>query len=654
MYNNSIKKITSGILLGTILVYCLPVSAFTKDETIYSNTRSNGEKYKSIVTTHLENTDDEKLLKDLTDLINIENTNGNEKYISEGNTITWEANSNDIYYKGESEKELPINISVKYELDGNEISSDEIGGKKGKVKIKIETENKLEHNVWINGQFVKMYTPFVVAIGTYINNENNENIEVKNGKKIDDGTKTFVIGLAFPGLQESLSIKKSMFEIPDSLEITMDAKNFAMNNIITYMAPLRINDDKIDIIKDLNNVYSKVNQLESASKKIEEGANTLAQGTLEYYRKSQEFNTAVGQFSNGVSTANSSYSQINNGISQIDSNSSKLQTGSKQIYEGTEQLNSGATYMKEKVDSSAKDINNLVDGAGDLAVGLKNIEGSLQTSINSENPESAQKLTALMTVELTKAGELQAENAKLQAIADSTNDEATKKSLITIIENNKKIAGELQTNAQGYKLLIESINTSTKTNLQILHDGISKARQGAEQVSQGTQMVKSSMSELSGGLGTMIDGTNKLSSGAKELSNGTAKLAEGTKQIRIGSDKMKSGLNTLETSANTIYNYDTQLTDGAKTIYEGAEQLASGINEFNETGIKKVCDFINIDVKNVTDRAQKLQELAEKYKTFTVENTDVESKVKFITIIDSIKNTEDNNNQEELDKKPAN
>lgn len=371
MHNKSIRKITAGILLGTMVMYCLPVAAFTKDETVYSNAKSSGEKYKSIVATHLENTDDEKLLKDMTDLINIENTNGDEKHTTEGNTITWEANSNDIYYKGESEKELPIDISVKYELDGNEISSDEIGGKTGKVKITIETENKLEHRVWLNGQYVKMYTPFVVAIGTYIDNENNDNIEIKNGKKVDDGTKTLVVGLAFPGLQESLSIRKNIFEIPESVEITMDSKEFKMNNIITYIAPLRINNEKLDVIKDLNNIYSKVDQLQEASKKIEEGANTLAQGTLEYYNKSQEFNNAVGQFSNGVSTANSSYSQINNGINQIDSNSSKLQAGSKQLYDGTEQLNSGMTYMKGKVDSSSEDINKLVDGAGNLAIGLK-------------------------------------------------------------------------------------------------------------------------------------------------------------------------------------------------------------------------------------------------------------------------------------------
>ncbi len=650
---NSVKKFSAGLLIGTMLMYCLPVMAFTKDETVYSNAKSNGEKYKSIVAEHLENIDDEKILKDMTDLINIENTNGDEKYTQNGSIITWEANSNDIYYKGETEKELPVLVSVEYELDGEKINSSDIGGKTGNVKVIIKTKNNQEHSIWMNGQYVKMYTPFVVAIGTYINNEKIENIEIKNGKIIDDGTKTFIVGLAFPGLQESLNITKNAFEIPESIEITMCAKDFEMNNIITYITPLKINDENLDLMKNLNDIYSKVDQLQSASKKIEEGANTLAQGTLEYYEKSQEFNSAVGQFSNGVSTANSSYLQINNGINQIDANSQKLQAGSKKLYDGTEQLSQGATYMKQRVDSSTGDIDRLVYGAGSVANGLKTIEDGIKEEINNQNQEIVQNLTSLMTVELTKAGELQAENQKLKEIADAAEDEETKQTLLGIIENNTKIAGELQTNAQGYKQLIETINTQTKTKLQTLYEGIDSAKNGAEQVSQGTQMIKENMYELSGGLGTMIAGTNQLSAGAKELTNGSAQLAAGTRQIKTGSNQMKSGLDTLQTSANTIYNYDTQLTEGAKTIYEGAEQLSNGIHEFNENGIKPICDFLNKDIRDVSLRAQKLQELADKYNTFTVENSEVESRVKFITIIDSIKNNEDNLSQEELDKKPA-
>ena len=54
-----------------------------------------------------------------------------------------------------------------------------------------------------------MYVPFVVAIGTIIDNESNKNITVTNGKIMDDGTKTMVFGVAMPGMQKSLNSRIS-------------------------------------------------------------------------------------------------------------------------------------------------------------------------------------------------------------------------------------------------------------------------------------------------------------------------------------------------------------------------------------------------------------------------------------------------------------
>ena len=102
--NNKLSKISASILLGTMLVYTLPVAAFTKDETVYTNAKSNGEQYQTIVTDHLINEEDEKLLKDMTNLLNIENTSGDEKFTQDGESLVWEADSNDIYYKGETDQ----------------------------------------------------------------------------------------------------------------------------------------------------------------------------------------------------------------------------------------------------------------------------------------------------------------------------------------------------------------------------------------------------------------------------------------------------------------------------------------------------------------------------------------------------------------------
>ena len=155
MNNKVISKIISGTLLCSMVGYTLPVFAYTKDETVYSKMDSNGKNYKTIVSTHIKNTENADLINDLSDLLNVKNTSGDETYTQDGNKFVWNANKNDIYYQGESSKELPIECNVKYELDGKELSANEIAGKSGKVKITLQYTNKEERTVDINGKKVK-------------------------------------------------------------------------------------------------------------------------------------------------------------------------------------------------------------------------------------------------------------------------------------------------------------------------------------------------------------------------------------------------------------------------------------------------------------------------------------------------------------------
>ena len=152
MNKKVISKITSGVLLCTMLAYTTPVLAFTKDETVYSKIDSNGNNYNTIVNDHIINDEQEQLINDISDLLNIKNVNGDEEFSQDGNNLAWHAEESDIYYQGESQKELPIECNVKYELDGNEITASELVGKNGKVKITIEYINKDAHTVNINGK----------------------------------------------------------------------------------------------------------------------------------------------------------------------------------------------------------------------------------------------------------------------------------------------------------------------------------------------------------------------------------------------------------------------------------------------------------------------------------------------------------------------
>lgn len=137
MKNNKMIKVISSLTLVSMMCYTLPVMAYTKEETVYSKLDASGKQYQTIVSSHIKNTDAGKTLKDISDLLDIENTNGYETFEKDGNTVVWNANGNDIYYKGESKKELPVSCNIKYELDGKEISKDEIVGKKRKSKNNI-------------------------------------------------------------------------------------------------------------------------------------------------------------------------------------------------------------------------------------------------------------------------------------------------------------------------------------------------------------------------------------------------------------------------------------------------------------------------------------------------------------------------------------
>lgn len=647
--NNKLSKISASILLGTMLVYTLPVAAFTKDETVYTNAKSNGEQYQTIVTDHLINEEDEKLLKDMTNLLNIENTSGDEKFTQDGESLVWEADSNDIYYKGETNQELPVKLNIKYELDGKEISSDEIAGKSGKVKITISFENKEEHEVQINGKTEKMYTPFVVATGTYINNDNNKNIEVTNGKAIDDGSKTMVVGLTFPGMQESLNIDKDTLEIPTSIEITMETTNFEMNNIINYTTPKLIEDSELDIFSKLDDIYSKVETLQSASKQIENGAKTLSDGTTTYVEKSEEFNQALNKFSNGVSSANTSYSSIDAGIKNLNSSVPDLTSGTKSLSDNLGAVNNGVKTMSDMLDGSQESMNNLKSGAQSVSGGLTQLSAAMKTTDYTEQINQINKQIATnqnMITTLTKTTE-----QLNKVLEDTTLSEAAVQAIKAQVTANQSTITTLTADNAYLNNMITSLNTSN-TQISGLKQQVDTLAKGASNVSDGVNGLLKQVGALNTNIKGLYTNTGKMAAGANKLYQGTLGLEAGTTKLAQGSEQMKAGLSTINTSSQALYSANNQLVEGAKTIQSGASELAEGTAEFNKTGIDVICNYITGDLKNLETRAEKLKELSDEYNTFTKLDDENKGKVKFITIVDSIKK-DDNKGQEEIDEKTS-
>lgn len=601
------KKIISGALLCTMLAYTTPVLAFTKDETVYSKTDANGNTYSTIVSDHITNENQEKMINDISDLLNIKNVNGDEEFSQDGNNLVWNADGSDIYYQGESQKDLPIECNIKYELDGKEITAQELAGKSGKVKITIEYKNKDAHTVNINEKNETLYTPFVVVCGTILDNEHHRNIEITNGKVIDDGSKTTVLGISLPGMQESLNIKKDKLDIPDTIEITMDSTDFELSNIVTYVTPKIIEEDDLDIFNKLDGIYSQVNTLQSSSKQIEDGANNLKTGVDTYKEKSQEFNSAMTQIAQGTGTINSNYNKIDEGINT-------LNAGSKNLKNGAEQLNNGINQLSSSVSNLPQGIEALYQGSANLNAGITGVASGVNTL-----KENLTKTTTTSITELTK------NNAVLQ------------KTIEALGEEQPELVATLKAQKAENEQIIKALTPTEETNakMQSLSNGLNA-------VTAGSQSLKENLGNLNTAVGQLPEAINKITAGSNALEEGTKTLQTGASNLNNGSKALKNGISSLDTNTQKLAEANNQLTEGTTTISDGVTTLTEGIAKFNREGIDKICNYINGDLKDITNRLEKLQELSQEYNNFTMLNNGDKGNVKFIMIMDSIKKEEKN------------
>ena len=657
MKKENISKIIATILLLTTGMYTVPVFAYTKDETVYSKIDESGNEYKKIVSSHLTNSENEELLKDMTDLLNIKNTNGTETFEKNDkeNQITWHTNKNDIYYQGETNKELPVKLNIKYELDGEEKNPKDIVGKTGKVKVTLNYENKDEHIVNINGKNQKMYTPFVVVAGTIIDNDKNKNIEITNGKIIDDGSKIILLGMAFPGLEKSLNTQNKEIKIPETIEITMDSKDFEMNSILTYITPKVIEKEDIEIFDKLENIYKKADILSKSSKELEDGTIKLKEGTNEYKGKMQEFETAMGKLTEGMTSANENYTKINEGINILKENTKDLNSGAKKVTEGIGLVETNLNTVNTKLEEIILGTKKLQGGEKELLEGIKLINSKIEKIPAVDNTSKIETLNNLVKTNENTIKSLKQVNLGIdQKLSIEGLDKETKTQLLTQKESNNSMIKLLSANNLAQKETINTLKATDANQIKELKQGLAKIEAGIKGISKGTDDLNSGIGKLSEGTKLLEEKTGELSKGSKDLYGGTNKLDKASVTLKTGSNQMKQGLVSLDENGNKILKANNQLTNASIDIDEGAKKLSEGMNQFNKEGIEKICNFINGDVKNLSKKIEKLEELSRKYNNFTMLEEGANGSVKFIGIVDAIKKEENKKDSKEkiiIDKK---
>ena len=351
-----------------------------KDESVYLISDANGNVNKTIVVDHLKNKDKKDTLEDASNLSDIENVKGKEKFTQSGDKLTWQAGGKDIYYQGTATEEAPVTQKVTYYLDGKEISPEDLAGKSGKVKIRFDYTNTTSYTETVNGEKQTVSVPFAAVTGLVLG-DGFENIEVTNGKAEVSDSSSVVLGYALPGLKDSLGIKDGDLDgdvnIPEYMEMTADVKNFSMPAAMTFVvnASDYVSTDGIDT-SDLDDM---INDLKDASTQLQDGSKTLAEGTDTLSDGLSTLQSKLGTFASGVGTLQSGLKAYTDGVSTLSGGLNTLGNSTGALVSGADKLNSGAGQLASGSATLKDGLKSYTDGASTLAAGVGNLDAGMDT-----------------------------------------------------------------------------------------------------------------------------------------------------------------------------------------------------------------------------------------------------------------------------------
>lgn len=326
----------------------------SKDETVYVLAGADGSVHKVIVSDWIKNGLNENSIADKSGLSDIESVKGDAAYTMNGNNMTvWDAAGNDIYYQGNIDKELPVTLSVSYKLDGKPISSDDIAGKSGRVTIRFDYENLRYETVSIDGRDEKIYVPFGMLTGMLLNNDAFRNVEVSNGKLLNDGDRTAVIGIAFPGLQENLGIDKDKFKLPDYVEIAADVTNFELGMTVTIATNEIFNELDAKNADSADGLTSSLNELTDGMQKLLDGSSALYDGLCTLLDKSKELVRGIEKLADGAKALKEGTVSLDSGAAQLQAGAGELSVGLATLASNNFSLNGGARQVFDTLLSTA-------------------------------------------------------------------------------------------------------------------------------------------------------------------------------------------------------------------------------------------------------------------------------------------------------------
>ncbi len=634
----------------------------TKDETVYIIADAKGNSGKVIVEEWLKNRDGADTIEDVSDLTGITNVKGDETFTQDGDKLTWQANGSDIYYEGTTTKQVPITEQVTYYLDGNEIEPEELAGKSGRVTLRFDYENHEKTAIHQDGKDVEVYVPFTVMTGAILN-DNFTNIEVSNGKVISDGKNNIVVGMAMPGLHESLQKKEGEFDseikFPDYVEISADVENFtlemtasiAMSGLLSDMSLSDI--DLTDLETSISELEDGSEQLEDGSRQVKDGLDTLKDSMGDFKDGASDLKTGINDYTDGAQKLNDGLKTLNSSVGSLSKGATTLDSSAKSIAAGVTKLDAALnTQMSEEEQAAAKKLVGMQFAEGSAAYNLirksaaENFKstmtgeatvGQIQAGISGMGLTSDGVVAALAEyyaqhgfTDPTSGQTFSAEQC--QAVMPGTDVTYGAAFAGTVLKGGlaQGIAGGIAANGS------DAVGASVVAACQSAAE--TAAIQGAENAKQQIAAEIEAVDKKSGY--SLVTGSKALSEGISTLASSVTDLVSGVNQLAKGADTLVANNEKLKKGASDLSEGAGKIADGVNELDDGAGELHEGVVKFNEEGISKLVDAFNGDAKELLERIDAVVQAGDNYNTFTGLAKDQIGSVKFIIKTDAVKAAE--------------
>ena len=568
-------------------------SSFSKSETVYAVMNGDGSIKSTTVSEHLYSASGLSGVTDKTTLTDIQNTESDAEFTQNGEELVWNTEDTDVYYKGNTDKALPIDVKVTYALDGQEAALEDLIGKSGHLTVTVALKNNETGTVNVNGKDRTIVTPLITAVGVILGGDAS-NVTAEHGM-VESAAKSSVAAfVTLPGVKDSLSglLPDEVDSIEDYLQDTVtveaDVTELTCPQVMVACATstAALGTSNVFDLSSINDLTDGINQLNDAMSQLMDGASQLVDGTSQLANGVLALLDGANTLNNGAAALDDGLGQLTNGLDTLSANNVALNAGAQQVADGV--LASANKTLKE-------------GGLIDEDMTWSNYEAVIDNILTMNDKTLAAGRRKIVRTVWEQAPSFKDSQLDLALYLSATKTNHDLEAALKLMQNYdpSMLCGLVQL------LTSEDAKNTAKAELKYQ---VENSQDMAD-----IRALKTSLSQIQ----FFVSSVNQYTAGVQTAADGAHSAKDGSAQLAAGTKTLYDGVNTLNT--------------GAGQLNDGAGRLNDGLNQFNEEGISKLTGALDQDqlhgLKTVLDE---MTDRLNDYTSFAGAPDDAESSVKFV------------------------